>query len=335
MRAWSTCRTGPGVDSRRVAGTTATTAACFTAAPIWTCTGASSGCTLARAELLDRLGVAQTERRRWDRLSRQLFVPFHEGFPLQFEGYERLRPLDWDAYRERYGNLQRLDRTLEAEGDAVARYQVSKQADALMLLFLLSSEELVEVLALLGYEFDPASIPRMIDFYLARTTHGSTLSSVVHAWVLARASRDDALLHFHRALATDLHDIQGGTTAEGIHLAAMAGSVDLLQRCYAGVEVRDGELHLNPQWPADLGPLRFHIRVRGLRVRVYVHDRTAEMEASADNPGRCGAFAAACTPLWTRADTCPSAPASRAAPSRQQSWSDDAPRRAAGRLSCS
>jgi hypothetical protein len=29
---------------------------------------------------------------------------------------------------------------------------------------------------------------------------------------------------------------QGGTTAEGIHLGAIAGTVDLLQRCYSGLE---------------------------------------------------------------------------------------------------
>ena len=56
----------------------------------------------------------------------------------------------------------------------------------------------------------------------------------MHAWVLARAHREQALEHFERALRSDVADIQGGTTAEGVHLGAMAGCVDLLQRCFAG-----------------------------------------------------------------------------------------------------
>ena len=81
-----------------------------------------------------------------------MFVPFHDGVISQFEGYDKLAELDWDAYRNRYGNIQRLDRILEAEDDDVNRYKASKQADALMLLYLLSSDELREVLDRLDYQ---------------------------------------------------------------------------------------------------------------------------------------------------------------------------------------
>jgi trehalose/maltose hydrolase-like predicted phosphorylase len=36
--------------------------------------------------------------------------------------------------------------------------------------------------------------------------------------------------YFEEALQSDLSDIQHGTTAEGIHLGAMAGTLDLVQR---------------------------------------------------------------------------------------------------------
>ena len=117
-----------------------------------------------------------------------MFVPFHAGVISQFEGYGDLEELDWDRYRDKYGNIQRLDRILEAEGDDVNRYQASKQADALMLLYLMSGTELSEVLDRLGYRFTPEQIPAMVDYYMARTSHGSTLSGVVHSWVLTRAT---------------------------------------------------------------------------------------------------------------------------------------------------
>ena len=72
-----------------------------------------------------------------------MFVPFHDdGIISQFEGYEELEELDWDAYRERYGNIQRLDRILRAEGEDPDRYKVTKQADVVMLFFLFSPGEL-------------------------------------------------------------------------------------------------------------------------------------------------------------------------------------------------
>ena len=100
-----------------------------------------------------------------------------------------------------------------------------------MLFYLLSADELRAVLQRLGYRLTRDTIRKTIEYYLARTSHGSTLSALVHAWVLGRANRDNALEHFTRLLRSDTADIQGGTTAEGVHLAAMAGSVDVLQRC--------------------------------------------------------------------------------------------------------
>ena len=123
-----------------------------------------------------------------------MYVPFHDdGVISQFEGYERLEEFDWDGYRRRYGDIRRLDRILEREGDDPNRYRVSKQADALMLFYLFSVDELREMLGRLGYGLPPEVVPRTVDYYLARTSHGSTLSSVVHAWVLARSRRAQAL----------------------------------------------------------------------------------------------------------------------------------------------
>jgi hypothetical protein len=52
-------------------------------------------------------------------------APFdHDGGIIsQFEGYEKLRELDWEDYRTRYGNIQRLDLILEGENDSANRYR--------------------------------------------------------------------------------------------------------------------------------------------------------------------------------------------------------------------
>src|SRR5690606_12008519 len=157
----------------------------------------------------------------------------------------------------------RLDRILESEGDNVNKYKASKQADVLMLFYLFSAEELLSIFEQLNYDFKPESIPENIAYYEQRTSHGSTLSKIVHAWVLARSDRKKSWANFEIALMSDLEDIQGGTTAEGIHLGAMAGTVDLVQRAYTGLEIRDDVLWLNPVLPDQMPCLNMQLRYRG------------------------------------------------------------------------
>jgi trehalose/maltose hydrolase-like predicted phosphorylase len=219
---------------------------------------------MRRAELTTRLGLSAEEIARWGDISRRMFVPFHDdGIISQFEGYEKLRELDWEHYRTRYGNIQRLDLILEGENDSTNRYKLSKQADVLMLYYLFSAEELGELFERLRYPFQEESIPRNIAYYVGRTCHGSTLSRVVHAWVLARSDRPRAMDFFAEALQSDVSDVQQGTTAEGVHLGAMAGTVDLLQRVSTGIEVRGDVLRLNPELPREMERLDMHIRYRG------------------------------------------------------------------------
>jgi trehalose/maltose hydrolase-like predicted phosphorylase len=232
-----------------------------------------------RAELADALGLHSDETERWDRISRRMYVPFHDGVITQFEGYESLAEFDWDGHRARYGDIRRLDRILESQGDTPNRYKVSKQADVLMLFYLLSADELGGLFDRLGYAVQPDTIPKTIDYYLARTTHGSTLSAIVHAWVLARTHREQAMAYFVEALEADVADVQGGTSPEGIHLAAMAGSVDILQRCFAGVETRDDALWLNPYWPSELGTIEFDLVYREHPLTLRITGRSVRVSA--------------------------------------------------------
>jgi trehalose/maltose hydrolase-like predicted phosphorylase len=219
--------------------------------------------------LRDRHQVTAAETAHWDRLSRCLAVPMHtDGVISQFEGYERLPEFDWTSYRTRYANIGRLDLILAAEGDSPNNYRLCKQADVLMLFYLFSAEELREVLDRLGYPLPAEAIRATVDFYTARTSHGSTLSRVVHAWVSARADRRRAWTLFTDALQADLADTQGGTTREGIHVGAMAGTVDLILRCFAGLETRDDVLWLHPVLPPELTRAEFTILYRGQRVKV-------------------------------------------------------------------
>ena len=224
-----------------------------------------------RRGLEDHLGLDQQELDQWEAISRKMHVPFLDGGIIaQFEGYGELEELDWEHYRREYDDIHRMDRILEAEGDTADRYKLSKQADVLMLFYLLSAEELEEILQRLGYAWDTSRIPETIDYYLERTSHGSTLSGVVHSWLLARRDRERSWGLFQQALESDIADVQGGTTPEGIHLGAMAGTLDLVQRGYTGISVRREVLWFRPALPEPVRRLDFPLHFRGHRLEVSI-----------------------------------------------------------------
>jgi alpha,alpha-trehalase len=226
-------------------------------------------------EICKAINLTQEELNHWQDITRKMRVCFHnDGIISQFEGYEKLEELDWDAYREKYGDIHRMDRILEAEGDSANNYKLSKQGDVLMLFYLFSPEAIEELLQKLGYEFDASFIPKNIDYYMHRTSHGSTLSRIVHSWVLARSDRARSWKFFTEALESDVSDSQGGTTKEGIHLGAMAGSVDLIQQGYTGIEMHGDALRFDPCLPDEIQQLRMRIRYRDhLLMLVINHEK--------------------------------------------------------------
>jgi trehalose/maltose hydrolase-like predicted phosphorylase/beta-phosphoglucomutase-like phosphatase (HAD superfamily) len=223
-----------------------------------------------RHEVVADMRLGADELDHWRDITRRMRVVFHEdGVLAQFEGFDRLEEFDWEGYRARYGNIQRLDRLLEAEGDSTNRYKVSKQADVLMLLFLLSPGELREILHGLGYEVTHEQLARTVHYYVERTADGSSLSRVVNAWVLTRLDPAHGWRFIREALESDIADSQGGTTAEGIHLGAMAGTVDIVLRCLTGMRPSGEVLAFDPVLlPPEIKRLSFSVHHRGHRVGI-------------------------------------------------------------------
>jgi alpha,alpha-trehalase len=228
----------------------------------------------------DHLLIDAHELQRWHDISRKITLPFHHSPPeeggysilSQFEGYGDLKEFDWVGYKTKYGHIERLDRILEKESDSANRYKVSKQADTLMIFFLVSSSEVERMFGQLGYSeyYDSKFILHNVEYYLKRASHGSTLSRLVHSWVLARSDRASSWRLFKDVLRSDVEDIQGGTTAEGIHLGAMAGCVDMVQRCYTGMEAEGGVLWFHPGLPRQVECLDVKVRYVHQVLRVFV-----------------------------------------------------------------
>ncbi len=217
------------------------------------------------AALMKKLGLKQADFDRWDKVAHNLNVIVKDGVIEQFEGYFGLEELDWDGYRKKYGNIHRLDRILKAEGDSPDKYKLAKQADTLMTFYLLPPQQVKEILLMLGIDVGDAAafLKKNYDYYEGRTSHGSTLSKVVHAVISSHFGDDEtAWQWFMEALVSDIHDTQGGTTQEGIHTGVMAGTLDIITRYFAGVDASGDILEINPHLPAHFTKLAMPIQFK-------------------------------------------------------------------------
>lgn len=194
-----------------------------------------------------------------------------EGIISQFEGYFDLKDLDWDYYKEKYGNIYRMDRILNAEGKSADTYKVAKQADSLMIFYNFSKEQVRLILEDLNYELPEDYVERNLHYYLARTSHGSTLSRVVHAQLAAMVNDQDLAWELYQeALYSDYRDIQGGTTAEGIHAGVMAATLYIPLTTFAGLDIRKERVTFEPNMPAAWDGIRFQMTIRGIDFSVEV-----------------------------------------------------------------
>ncbi|GJL58305.1 MAG: hypothetical protein NPIRA03_11620 [Nitrospirales bacterium] len=174
-----------------------------------------------------------------------------------------------------------IDKILEAKGDTVNRYKISKQPDVLMLCYLLTVYELESIFSNLGYPFSLNLLQKNIAYYQQRTTHGSTLSRVVFGWIHARSNRSGSWTCLAEALGQDVHEIKGGSTGEGVHLGAMAGTIDLMQRCYGGIDCDNNVLTVNPRLPDTLDGLAMRIQYRQHQIKVQISPESLSLDVSA------------------------------------------------------
>jgi trehalose/maltose hydrolase-like predicted phosphorylase len=237
-----------------------------------------------RRSLWERMDLSDQEIETWKQMSRKMYVPFlADGIISQFEGWEELEELDWEDYRSKYDNIQRLDRILRAEGKEPDRYKLTKQADTVLLFYLFRQEELKQIFARLGYEYTQETLRKTVAYYDARTSHGSTLSFVTSAGIFAEIDLATSWERYLLALESDVGDVQGGTTAEGIHMGVMAGTLDLVQRSYLGEVIRDDVLYFNPRPIDQLRGLTLPLRFRGLLLTVTLEESRLRVDAQIDS----------------------------------------------------
>ncbi|GAB4311752.1 MAG: beta-phosphoglucomutase family hydrolase [Bacteroidales bacterium] len=239
----------------------------------------------AAKELRNKLNLSDEEIEKWEDIRRKLRLVIDDGIIAQYDGYFDLEELDWDYYRKKYGNIYRMDRILKAEGKSPDRYKVAKQADTLQLFYNLDGETVSGLIREMGYELPDDFIRKNLEYYLARTSHGSTLSRVVHAWLATMVGDEQLSTSLYRdALTSDYRDIQGGTTGEGIHAGVMAGTLWIPVHAWAGASFEGEKVRFNPRLPAEWDWLGFNFHFKKIKYACNVTHHELSLRSMAETP---------------------------------------------------
>ncbi len=218
-------------------------------------------------------GSAGSEARRWDDIAGRLVDGYDPdlGRHHQFTGFDALEPI----LITKIADPPVAADILLGYG-RVHRSQVIKQADVVMAHHLLADD------------LPAGSLSADLDFALPRTAHGSSLSPAIHAAQLARAGRpDEALTWLDIAAGIDLEDLTG-TTAGGLHLAAMGGLWQAIAFGFLGIRGRGPTFELDPILPTRWTRIRLVLGFRGCRVAVTVTPTECVVLADPELPVRLG-----------------------------------------------
>ncbi|WP_086348600.1 glycosyl hydrolase family 65 protein [Candidatus Enterococcus clewellii] len=228
-----------------------------------------------------KVGLTNEDLAQMNQIRQELNLTIDEqGVIAQHDGYFELKEVDFDYYTEKYGNIYRMDRILRAEGHSADDYKVAKQADSLMIFYNFRKETVDRILADLGYELPEDYLEKNLDYYLSRTSHGSTLSRIVHAQLASIVEdKDLSWKLYQQALYSDYQDIQGGTTAEGIHAGVMAATLFITLTTFAGIDIRQEALEIHPQLPEKWQKLAFRLNIRNVHYQVTIDKEKISIEA--------------------------------------------------------
>ncbi|MFK4567673.1 trehalose/maltose hydrolase-like predicted phosphorylase [Enterococcus sp. UD-01] len=240
--------------------------------------------TQEKANLLSKTGITSKNLETMKDIRKHLTIEVSdEGIIAQYEGYFDLKEIDWEQAKAKYGNIYRMDRILKAEGQSPDDYKVAKQADTLMLFYNLNKEKIDEILTDLGYELPQDYLEKNLLYYLKRTSHGSTLSRIVHAQLAEEVAHHELSWQLYQeALYSDYQDIQGGTTAEGIHTGVMAATIYVTLTTYAGVELKQKQLSIKPNLPQHWTDMTFTLEHKGVHYHLRITKECVQIQPSKD-----------------------------------------------------
>jgi alpha,alpha-trehalose phosphorylase len=213
-------------------------------------------------------GVTVEEIAEWRNAAESMFIPYDTARGIHPQDTNFLDKEVWDfaaTPRDKYPLL------LHFHPLVIYRFQVIKQADIVLAMFLLD------------HEFSREQKRRNFDYYDPLTTGDSSLSPCIQSIIAADLGYEDkAVEYFRNAALMDLADV-AGNTADGVHVASAGGVWMAAVYGFGGLRDSDGTLAFEPRLPQTWDGLHFPLQWRGQRIDVDVgHDEVVYELADGD-----------------------------------------------------
>jgi alpha,alpha-trehalose phosphorylase len=207
----------------------------------------------AYAAVAHKTKLHEAETGEWRRAADHMYVPYDERTKMNPQDDSFLEREVWDLKNTPKDKFPLL---LHFHPLVIYRYQVIKQADIVLAMFLL------------GNEFSMEQKKRNFDYYDPLTTGDSSLSACIQSIVAAEIGYDDACIKYLRyAVLMDLADV-GGNVRDGVHVASIGGTWMAMVYGLAGMRDYGGKLSFNPR--KFVRKLKFPLTVRGQRIEIDI-----------------------------------------------------------------
>ena len=212
------------------------------------------------SKLAEKIGLSDEEPATWKRAAENMYIPWNEehGIHAQDDSYIYRDPVDMSQvamYTDIRGDYHPLN---------LWRLQLTKQADVVLLMFIL------------GDRFSTDVKRANYEFYEPRTNHGSSLSPSIHSIMAAEiGKRTAAYDYFRESLYMDLYDVKNNTNA-GVHAASLGGTWMSIVNGIAGMRDYEDKLIFNPYLPPEWEYCRFTVNYRGRIIGITIDQQNAE-----------------------------------------------------------
>jgi alpha,alpha-trehalose phosphorylase len=203
--------------------------------------------------LAHRTSLDPSEPGEWKRAGDLMYIPFDKRTGINPQDDSFLDREVWDLAST---SKEKFPLLLHYHPLVIYRYQVLKQADIVLAMFLL------------GNEFSFEQKKRNFDYYDPLTTGDSSLSACIQAIEAFEIGYDEkALRYFNYAVLMDLADV-GGNVRDGVHIASIGGTWMAVVYGLAGMRDYNGQLSFDPK--PFLRKLKFALTIRNQRLEVDI-----------------------------------------------------------------
>lgn len=204
----------------------------------------------------------------WKEMAERLWIPEPDpesGIVPQFDGYHKLEDCSLAEVKERVLDPNEY---LGGGNGLATTTKILKQADVVLMMNLFRSD------------YDQETIRANWEYYEPRTEHGSSLSACAYAMVAAGIGNPDwAYDYFMKTATVDLtgksKQYVGPLYIGGTHPAANGGAWLSTVLGFAGLQMSDKGIELNPNLPSHWTSLAFPVMWRGKQYRIVIKGETA------------------------------------------------------------